>query len=138
MDLQAEIALLRAEVESLKAQCQMAGDAARVGFGPDMGLPIAPVGGGAPQGAFRWEDGKITNCYFMFGREVYSLEDVANATAEGTWSLVIPHATPTQASVVRNTSEYTNLTKTVVPLFRVVNGEVTQDWRGMPVVPVRE
>ena len=37
-----------------------------------------------------------------------------------------------------NASQVTGLTQTVVPLFTVSDGEVTADWRGMPVVPVRE
>lgn len=138
MEMEAEIAALRAELESLKSQVIVAEGEAKGGFGPVMGPPIVPIGGGADYGAFRWEDGKITNCRFMFGREVISLDDVQDATADGTWYLVIPHATPAQASVVRNTNESTGLTQTVIPLMTVSDGEVTADWRGMPVVPVRE
>lgn len=138
MEVEAEIASLRAELESLKRQFTVAEGAAKGGFGPDMGQPIVPIGGGADYGAFRWEEGKITNCRFMFGRAVYVIADVQDATADGTWSLLIPHATPGQASVLLNASQVTGLTQTVVPLFTVSDGEVTADWRGMPVVPVRE
>ena len=140
MDPQADIAMLRAEVEGLKALVQSlseAGGAAGKGFGPDVGLPITPIGG-ADYGAFRWDGEKIANCKFSFGRQVYGLQDVENATADGTWSLVIPHATPAQATVLLNTDQVTGLTQTVVPLFRVSAGAVVEDWRGMPTVPVRE
>lgn len=138
MEVEAEIAALRAEVESLKSQLVVASDQARDGFGPDVGLPITPIGGGGAYGAFRWEDGKITNCRFMFGRSVIHLDDVQDATADGRWSLLIPHAAPQNASVLLNASQSTDLTQTVVPLFQVSNGEIVADWRGMPVVPVRE
>lgn len=139
MEVEAEIASLRAELESLKSQVIVAEGAAEGGFGPVMGPPIVPIGGGgADYGAFRWEDGKITNCRFMFGRSVIHLDDVQDATADGTWWLVIPHAAPANASVLLNASQLTDLTQTVVPLFRVSNGEIVADWRGMPVVPVRE
>ncbi len=138
MGVEAEIASLRAELESLKSQVIVAEGEAKGGFGPVMGPPIVPIGGGADYGAFRWEEGKITNCRFMFGRAVYVIADVQDATADGTWSLVIPHAAPAQASVLLNASQTTGLTQTVVPLFQVSNGEIVADWRGMPVVPVRE
>lgn len=138
MEVEAEIATLRAELESLKSQVIVAEGEAKGGFGPVMGPPIVPIGGGADYGAFRWEDGKITNCRFMFGRAVYGIADVQDATADGTWSLLIPHGAPAQASVLLNASQTTGLTQTVVPLFQVSNGEIVADWRGMPVVPVRE
>lgn len=128
--LRSEIATLRAEMAGLSAV--MAG-----GEGADVGLPITPLGG-ADYGAFRWEGDKITNCRFMFGRAVYEIAEVQDATADGTWSLLIPHAAPAQASVLLNASQTTGLTQTVVPLFQVSNGEIVADWRGMPVVPVRE
>ena len=136
-ETQAAIGTLKSEIASLRAQ--IAADAKELagGEGADVGLPITPLGG-ADYGAFRWEDGKITNCRFMFGRAVYEIADVQDATADGTWSLLIPHATPAQASVLLNASQTTGLTQTVVPLFQVSNGEIVADWRGMPVVPVRE
>lgn len=132
------IAALKGEITQLRAEMASQAENRAGGDGADVGLPITPIG--SEQGAFRFEGTKITQCRFMFGRQVYSLDDVsvAEGEADGTWSLLIPHATPAQASVVRNTNEATGLTQTVVPLFTVTNGEVAADWRGMPVVPVRE
>lgn len=132
--LQAQIEQLRAKIESLEARTEE-------GEGMDdvfLRMETGGGSGGADYGAFRWEDGKITNCRFMFGREVITLDDVQNATADGRWSLLIPHAAPENASVLLNASQSTDLTQTVVPLFRVSNGEIVADWRGMPVIPVRE
>ena len=135
-ETEAAIATLRSEIASLRAE-MMAGEKEAGGEGADVGLPITPLGG-ADYGAFRFEDGKITNCYFMFGRTVIHLDDVQDATDDGTWYLVIPHETPEEASVARDRSGGTDFTQTVIPLFKVRDGAVTEDWRGMPVVPVRE
>ena len=134
MDPQAEIAMLRAELEALRAQVVDLQSAGGDGFGPDMGLPLTPLGG--EQGAFRWEGDKITHCNFQFGRTVLSL-GVVQASGDGTYWLKVPHDTPAAASVV-TTQETSDLTKTVVPLFRVDDGEIAEDYRGMPVIPVRE
>ena len=134
MDLEAEIAALRAEVETLKAGLSEARSSDPGGFGPDMGLPLTPLGG--EQGAFRWEGDKITHCNFQFGREVHSIGYV-QASGDGTYWLKVPHDTPARASVV-TTQETSDLTKTVIPLFRVEDGEIAEDYRGMPVIPVRE
>lgn len=141
MDLEGEIARLRAEVESLKAKVDEAGsvDGGNVGgFGPDMGLPIVPIGGGGEYGTFRYEEGKITNCTYFFGRNVYTVSDVENVTP-GLWSLVVRHTNPSGGTVECNTAERTSLTQTVVPLFWLSEeGEVTIDYRGAPVITVRE
>ncbi len=136
-ETEAAIATLRSEIASLRAEIAAVANEMAGGDGADVGLPITPLGG-ADYGAFRWEDGKITNCYFMVGRHVQYIDDVQDATADGIWSLVIPHASAGQPSVVLNASQTTDLTQTVIPLFEVEGGRVTRDWRGMPVVPLRE
>ena len=135
--MQAEIAGLRAEVERIRALVESLSENGGGGYGGEFGLPIETPAG-ETQGAFRWEGGKITKCAFMFGRQVFELEDVEDANEDGRWSLVIPHETPGGATVERNTGKNTNISQTVVPLFEVSNGVIVRDWRGMPVVPVRE
>jgi len=139
-EVMAEIAMLRAEVEQLRgeiAQLQKPDDGLGGGEGCDVGLPLVPVGGGGePYGAFRIEGNKITQCHFQFGRKVYSIEDV-EGSGEGTYYLKIPHDFPSGAEVV-TASEPSDLTQTVIPLFRAEKGVVVRDYRGMPVVPARE
>lgn len=139
--LRAEVATLRARVEAMSAEVRASAEQRGEVAAECAGLPIVPIGGGGgdAQGAFRYEDGKITNCHFMFGRNVISLADVAEA-GDGYWKLVVPHDSPQSASVVEdsNGGQATGLAKTVIPLFIVYHGEVTVDFRGMPCVPVRE
>ena len=140
MEADGEIAALRAEVESLKTLVQelaAAGAGGGEGFGPDFGLPITPLGGDS-QGAFRWEGDKITHCHFQFGRGVQTVGNgTVQASGDGTYYLKIPHSQLANATIV-TTSESNDLTKTIIPLFKVESGEITKDYRGMPVVPVRE
>lgn len=138
MEADGEIAALRAEVESLKTLVQelaAAGAGGGEGFGPDFGLPITPLGGDS-QGAFRWEGDKITHCNFQFGRAFHHLSDV-QASGDGTYYLKVPHDYPSHASII-TTNEFSDLTKTVIKLFQVSGGEIIDDYRGMPVIPVRE
>ena len=136
-ETEASIAMLKSEIDALRVAMAEGAKEKVGGAGADVGLPLVPIGAANAQGAFRFEDGKITNCRFMFGRTVHTLADVQDATADGLWSLVVPHDKGAP-QVVRDTSERTSLTKTVIPLFRVSEGEVTDDWRGMPCIPARE
>ena len=131
MDQQAEMALLRAEIEALRAQIADVRADCGGGFGPDMGLPLTPVGGDS-QGAFAVVDGKITNRYYMAARRWYPDAE------DGMWFLVVQHSAPGSATLTTDTDGMTDDTKTVIPLFNIVNGKVTADYRGMPLVMIRE
>ena len=138
MDLQAEIAVLRAELEALRQQFADAQSAAGDGFGPDFGLPITPSGGGDVQGAFAVVDGKITNRHYMVARTVYSMSGTDPDAEDGTWYLVVQHASPGSATLTTSPSGITGDTLTVIPLYAIYNGEIRDDYRGMPFVMIRE
>ena len=95
---------------------------------------------GQPGRAFEYgvegTDCKFVNCKFQFGRRVYEIAD-QTANANGTYYLVIPHAAPENAAVMA-TNPGTDDTATCIPLITVVDGKITNDYRGMPVVPVYE
>lgn len=137
MGLQAEIALLRAEMESLRAAVMSAGEKGRQGFGPDIGAPIVPVGGGDPQGTFRWEGDKITHCNFYAAHRVFPMPNVTVAAgqSDGTWYLNVPHGNPVAATVSK-TQGPNDDDNTCIPLFMVQDGEIVADYRGMPFVPI--
>ena len=88
-------------------------------------------------GAFRWDGEKITHCYFQFGRGVFSIPDV-QASGDGTYYLKVPHEYGGLNASIITTQESSDLTKTIIPLFKIEDGEITKDYRGMPVIPVRE
>lgn len=107
--------------------------------------------GGASDGATRPQEGasgrafeygvvgtdcKFINCRFMFGRTVYSIGD-QTANADGTYYLIVPHANPAQAAVVAS-NPGTDDTATCIPLIKVEDGRITEDYRGMPCVEVYE
>ena len=128
--------MLRAELEALRAQVMDAQSAGGDGFGPDMGLPLTPLGGDS-QGAFRFEGDKITHCNFYAAHQVIELADVtipANQ-ANGTWYLNVPHNNLSGATVSK-TFGANDDDNTRIPLFEISNGEVTKDYRGMPFVPI--
>lgn len=106
-------------------------------------------GGGEPQGAFRWGDieqregsetkyGTIKYCNFQFGRKHYtpSQESWVMPVKDCTFYLYVLHNNPGGSMIV--TSDYGNtLTSTTIPLFSIdAEGKVTNDFRGMPVIPV--
>lgn len=88
-------------------------------------------------GAFRWDGEKITHCYFQFGRDVVAIPDV-QASGDGTYYLKVPHDLIGFNASIITTQESSDLTKTIIPLFKIEDGEITKDYRGMPVIPVRE
>lgn len=134
-ELKQQVAALESRIGELESQ-----PADADGGSPGGGITPADVlmdgGGGEPYGAFRWDGAEITHCYFQFGRQVISLGTV-QASGDGLYRLKIPHDQPLNATVI-TTSESSDLTKTIIPLFQVSNGEIIHDYRGMPVVPVRE
>jgi hypothetical protein len=132
--LRAEIATLRSRLEMLAMQLQGKGDEVAAG---GAGLPIVAIGGGGGGGrAFSYEDGKITNCWYMIGRVTAGAEEVEEPE-DGFWKLVVPHGS-VSGGYLTTEEEYSSLTQTVVPLFFLENGEITRDYRGMPCIPVRE
>lgn len=142
MEVEAEIMMLKAEVEWLKGQMkseaqETAAEQVSEGWGPDFGLPIAQEGGGETQGTFRWEGEKITHCSFYAGHQIYTLPDVAveAGQSEGIWYLNVPHANP-QGATVSRTEGSNDDDNTAIKLFNIVNGEVKNDYRGMPFVPM--
>ena len=136
-DTTAEIAALRAEIAQLRMEMLQAqsGDMAG-GEGMDNGLPLVPIGGDV-QGAFAVVDGKITNRFYMVARTVHSVSGNDPDAEDGTWYLVVQHSSGS-ATLTRNPSGYTDDTQTVIPLFVITNGEITVDYRGMPIVMIRE
>lgn len=135
-ELKQQVAALESRIGELESQSADAD-----GGSPGGGIAPAEVlmddGGGEPQGAFRWDGEKITHCYFQFGRNVFSIPDV-QASGDGTYYLKVPHEYGGLNASIITTNESSDLTKTIVPLFEVSNGEIIRDYRGMPVVPVRE
>ena len=103
-------------------------------------------GSAAPYGTFRVEmtdevdevsgntKYKITNCRFYAKHSVVSLSDVIGS-ADGTWYLNVPHSNPSNASLSMSSGNNDD-NNTSIPLFTIADGEVTQDWRGMPFIPI--
>jgi hypothetical protein len=133
-ELNQQIAALEARIGELESQSASEDGAGNGVFSPSEVL--MDIGGESPSGAFQWDGETITQCYFQFGRAVYGIAD-QQASGDGTYYLSIPHDTPATATV-STTQGSNDLTKTVIPLFKVEGGEITKDYRGMPVVPVRE
>lgn len=142
MDVEAEIAALRAEVAQLRAeflqgQTATTDDGLGGGEGCDVGLPLVPIGGGGEGGAFRWEDGKFRDCRCIVGRSVYGIEDVT-ATQDGEYNLVVEHQ-PVRLRIVKSPDAgETDSSKTVLPLVTIKDGVVEHDYRGMPTVQLYE
>lgn len=142
--LRGEIAALRAEIAQVAQAVTILADdqavSASDGGDEDSWQDVVPVigGGGEAQGAFAVVDGKITNRHYMVARTVHNMSGNDPDAEDGTWYLVVPHASPGSATLTRNPSGYTDDTQTVIPLFTIVNGKITADYRGMPLVMIRE
>ena len=130
--LSGEIAAMREKIEALEKANAGVVEMPNVSQGGII-QGVAP----SSEGAFSYELGKIRNCRFAFGRIVYKIND-QEANTDGKWCLRVPHATPGSATVVKDPSETTGDDVTIVPLFTVSGGMVTDDWRGMPVIPIWE
>ena len=102
-------------------------------------------------GAFRWTkgaapdpqtgqySGTVSFCNYQFGRAVYSLGSASIQYGDQARSvfLVIQHSNPSAATVQTSAAGGSSETQSVVPLFDIgVDGDITNDYRGMPVVPV--
>lgn len=129
-------------------ETERAAEASSGGAGGDGGMGTSPVdasvplldttgGDGGSYGAFRIEGGKITHRYFQFGRTVREASFTGTIANNTTYRLKVTHSNETGEVVTTN--ESSSLTQTVIPLFRTdANGNIDQDYRGMPVIPVRE
>ena len=135
----AELAALRSEIASLRMELAEAGREMAGGEGADVGLPLVPIGGdgGETQGAFRFEGDRITHCNFYAAHRAVSLSDVEieEGEADGTWYLNVPHANPGSATVSK-TAGQNNDDYTAYKLFKIEDGEVEEDYRGMPFIPI--
>ena len=145
--LAVQVAQLRNEIDELRSQIEeSSGDSM-----DDLFLRIgdtAPGGDGsaASYGTFRVEmtdevdevsgntKYKITNCRFYAKHSVVSLSDVIGS-ADGTWYLNVPHSNPSNASLSTSSGNNDD-NNTSIPLFTIADGEVAQDWRGMPFIPI--
>lgn len=133
-DTMAELEMLRSEIAQLRTEFLASG--ADGGGGADMaGLPLIPIGGG-DGGAFQVSSGEIKYPYFQFGRIVKTASLPSGKLEDGTYYLKVTHSSGDGAVIT--TSEASSLTQTVIPLFTLSDGEITADYRGMPVIPVRE
>jgi len=131
-----QLAQLRNKVEALEAsQDGVEGDSI-----DDLFLRMEPGGGGGGDGggAFAVVDGKITNRYYMVARTVHSVSGNDPDAEDGTWFLVVQHSAPSSATLTTSPSGMTGDTQTLIPLFTIVNGKITADYRGMPLVMIRE
>ncbi len=135
-ETRAELAALRSEIASLRMELAEAGREMAGGEGADVGLPLVPIGGEA-QGAFRFEGDRITHCNFYAAHRAVSLSDVEieKGEADGTWYLNVPHANPGNATVSK-TAGQNNDDYTAYKLFKIKDGEVEEDYRGMPFIPI--
>lgn len=86
------------------------------------------------RGAFALDGATVTNCHFQLGRNgpVVTLPD--KTLSDGTWYLVIYHTEPSQSQI--SETPQTGNDYTSIPLFTISGGEVTDDYRGMPIVPM--
>lgn len=137
-EIEAAIGALRSEIASLRAEMAAGAREMAGGEGADVGLPITPIGG-ADYGAFRWEGDKITQCHFYAAHGVVVLQDVEveEGGADGTWYLNVSH--PGGGSItgsVSKTEGQNNDDNTCIKLFKIEDGEVTKDYRGMPFIPI--
>lgn len=135
--LAGQVAQLRSKVEELEGLLEEArGDTMDDVFLHMKNGPV--IGGGDVQGAFAVVDGKITNRHYMVARTVYNMSGSDPDATNGTWYLVVPHAATSSATLTTSPSGITNDTQTVIPLFTIYNGEIIDDYRGMPIVMIRE
>ena len=135
--LAGEVAYLRAEIQSLRSEiAALSGAGAGGGDGADVGLPLVGPGG-SDYGTFRLEGDKITHCNFYAQHNEWKLDDVeaGNGNMDGTWYLNVPHDNPSQASVSRDAGPNDD-DNTRIRLFTVKDGDITEDYRGMPFVPI--
>lgn len=138
------IAALEVRVAQFEQMLQQSVGAGDAGEGGSQDAATRPLDG-QPGRAFEYgvvgTDCKFVNCKFQFGRVVHAIED-QTANDDGTYYLVIPHANPGSAVVImledEEESEESDYTVTKIPLITVQDGRITQDYRGMPVVPVYE
>lgn len=93
------------------------------------------IDGAGSSGCFSYSKGKIVNCHFKLGRngEVVTLPD--KVAGNGTWYLTIIHSNPSSSTISTNSSATTSQ-QTCIPLMTIENGKVTQDYRGMPIIPM--
>lgn len=137
-ETRAELAALRSEIDALRMEMAEAGREMAGGEGAEVGLPLVPIGGGGEtQGAFRFEGDRITHCNFYAEHRAVSLSDVEieEGDADGTWYLNVPHANPGGATVSK-TAGQNNDDYTAYKLFKIKDGEVEEDYRGMPFIPI--
>ena len=137
MSLESRIADVEGRIAAVPPAPMLgAPDAADSASGESFGGDFGGGGESDRAGAFQLENGKFVNCHFMFGRHVYSISDQA-VGEDGTYCLVIPHADPSNASVV-SSSQPSDDNKTVIPLITVIGGVIMADYRGMPYIATYE
>ena len=141
-ELRAMVARLEANLQTLAAAVtnlsQDSGGGEEDFSQDDSWQDVVPeFGGGDPQGAFRFEGDKITNCNFYAAHAHHHIDDVTvgEGQADGTWWLNVPHGNLSGATVSKSQGQ-NNDDNTSIPLFTIENGVVTQDYRGMPFVPI--
>ena len=135
--LAGQVAQLRSKVEELEGLLEEArGDTMDDVFLHIKNGPV--IGGGDSQGAFAVVDGKITNRHYMVARTVHTVSGNDPDAEDGTWYLVVPHANPGSATLTTSPSGMPGDTQTLIPLFTIYNRKITADYRGMPLVMIRE
>lgn len=90
----------------------------------------------------------VVNCRFMFGRRVVILEEDfvlpsheeggATVVDDGKYYLIIPHEDPDDAFIADDPGDGNDDVTTVIPLFEYSGGELVDDYRGLPTIPVYE
>lgn len=133
--LAGQVAQLRSKVEELEGLLEEArGDTMDDVF---LHIKGGTVGGGAIQGAFRFEGNKITHCHFYAAHRIVELQDVSigDGQADGTWYLNVNHDNLSGATVGK-TAGANNDDNTSIKLFEIADGAIKKDYRGMPFVPI--
>ena len=88
-------------------------------------------------GAFQCDGKWIRNCHVMVGRRVISCADV-KIEKSGTYYAKVTHTDSSESLEVTTDGSGNTDEVTYIPLFVTTNGEVTNDYRGMPCIPLRE
>lgn len=88
------------------------------------------------------EDGEVEetlNPYIMVGRRI--IEATGSVDGDGSWGVKVSHGvkgkvTAEIVSDVEPEQDNTDSSETMVPLYEISDGEIVNDYRGMPVVPL--
>ena len=102
--------------------------------------PLVPIGG--ENGMFKWDAEKkqIGAGGVMVGRTWVAVKASEEGKGDGLYSLKVTLGAPTEVEIVDNArlGEKPEDDVSYIPIYRIADGEVTEDYRGCTTVPAYE